>query len=324
MPDTIQGVLSARIDRFPEEHKRLLQTASVLGREFAPACCRRCGKDGPVEAMLLDLKHFEFLYDRPACEEPTPVFTHALTQEVAYDSLLTTRRQVLHAAAGHAMERLYPEWLAERDEELAYHFTRGAVWEKAFVYLAKAGEKPARRMPTRKPLRSIRKLWRCSRRITSALDDAHLLPIYEGRGLVWTLQTKYDEAIADFQQDAPDGRPVRGPAQEGESLCHLAYVHMLMLSESTYTLCGAVRPRGLRLAHTTGDPQHPREGAHQPWAACSMRGHLQAADRKLETSMSISRQEGYKTALAENLLGMALMPTGKGIFRVPYIAVGRV
>ncbi len=69
------------------------------------------------------------------------VFKHALTQEVAYESLLTTRRQVLHAAAGHAMERLYPDWLAERSEALAHHFTLGAVWEKAFVYLARSGDK---------------------------------------------------------------------------------------------------------------------------------------------------------------------------------------
>ena len=45
---------------------------------------------------------------------PCYVFKHALTQEVAYESLLTTRRQVLHAAAGHAMERLSQDWLAER------------------------------------------------------------------------------------------------------------------------------------------------------------------------------------------------------------------
>ena len=69
------------------------------------------------------------------------VFKHALTQDVAYESLLTTRRQVLHAAAGHAMERLYPDGLAERSEELAHHFTLGAVWEKAFDYLTQSGDK---------------------------------------------------------------------------------------------------------------------------------------------------------------------------------------
>src|SRR4030095_8222009 len=78
---------------------------------------------------------------RPGIAEPIYIFKHALTQEVAYDSLLTTRRQVLHAAAGHAIERLYPDGLVERSEELAHHFTMGAVWDKAFVYLARSGDK---------------------------------------------------------------------------------------------------------------------------------------------------------------------------------------
>src|SRR5262249_20592163 len=140
VPDTIQGVLSARLDRLPEAHKRLLQTASVLGREFAPALLKELWEgSAPIESALLELKHLEFLYDRPGIEEPLYIFKHALTQEVAYGSLLTTRRQVLHAAVGHAMERVYPAWLAEHYEELAHHFTLGAVWEKAFDYLTKSG-----------------------------------------------------------------------------------------------------------------------------------------------------------------------------------------
>src|SRR4030095_3757984 len=141
-PDTIQGVLSARIDRLPEAHKRLLQTASVLGREFAPRLLQALWEEPtPLESLLMDLKRLEFLYERARGEEPVYVFKHALTQEVAYDSLLTTRRQMLHAAAGHAMERLYPDGLVERSEVLAHHFTRGAVWEKAFDYLTKSGDK---------------------------------------------------------------------------------------------------------------------------------------------------------------------------------------
>ena len=126
----------------PEAHKRLLQTASVLGREFAPRLLQALWEEPtPLEPLLLDLKRLEFLYERARGEEPIYVFKHALTQDVTYDSLLTTRRQVLHAAAGQAMERLYPDWLAEHYEALAHHFTRGAVWEKAFDYLTRSGDK---------------------------------------------------------------------------------------------------------------------------------------------------------------------------------------
>src|SRR5262249_30142396 len=79
VPDTIQGVLSARIDRLPDAHKRLVQTAAVLGREFTPALLKAIweGSD-TLETVLLALKHWEFLYDRPGIEEPTYIFKHAL------------------------------------------------------------------------------------------------------------------------------------------------------------------------------------------------------------------------------------------------------
>jgi predicted ATPase len=146
VPDTIQGVLSARMDRLPEAHKRLLQTASVLGRAFAPQLLQALWDEPtPLEPLLLDLKRLEFLYEHARGEEPVYVFKHALTQEVTYDSLLTTRRQVLHAAAGHALERLYPAWLVERSEELAYHYTEAGLTEKAVHYWHHAGQKAIER-----------------------------------------------------------------------------------------------------------------------------------------------------------------------------------
>jgi predicted ATPase len=146
VPDTIQGVLMARIDRLPEAHKRLLQTASVLGREFAPRLLQALWEEpNPLEPLLLDLKRLEFLYERARGERPVYVFKHALTQEVTYDSLLTTRRQVLHAAAGHALERLYSDWLVERSEELAHHYTEAGLTEKAVHFWYHAGQRAIQR-----------------------------------------------------------------------------------------------------------------------------------------------------------------------------------
>jgi predicted ATPase/class 3 adenylate cyclase len=146
VPDTIQGVLMARIDRLPEAQKRLVQTASVLGREFAPRLVQALWDEPtPLESLLIDLKRLEFLYERARGEEPVYVFKHALTQDVAYDSLLTTRRQILHAAAGHAIERLYPDWLAERSEELARHYTEAGLTEQAVHYWHQAGQNAIQR-----------------------------------------------------------------------------------------------------------------------------------------------------------------------------------
>jgi class 3 adenylate cyclase len=145
IPDTIQGVLMARLDRLPEESKRLLQTASVLGREFSPTLLERMwdGKASPVP-LLAELKRLEFLYEHAGAEEAVYVFKHALTQEVAYESLLKTRRHVLHAAAGQVLEALYAARLEEAYDRLAYHYARTDHAAKAVAYLTLVAEKAAR------------------------------------------------------------------------------------------------------------------------------------------------------------------------------------
>jgi predicted ATPase len=145
VPDTIQGVLMARIDRLPEESKRLLQTAAVLGREFTlPLLSRLWEGPDTLEPRIQELKRLEFLYERSGAEEPVYVFKHALTQEVAYESLITTQRRFLHVAAGQALEALYADRLEEAYDRLAYHYARTDEAGKAVEYLTRFAEKVAR------------------------------------------------------------------------------------------------------------------------------------------------------------------------------------
>jgi class 3 adenylate cyclase/tetratricopeptide (TPR) repeat protein len=145
VPDTIQGVLMARIDRLPEEHKRLLQTASVLGREFTPDLLTAiCEQPGTAMALLADLRKWEFLYEAPGMERPVYFFKHALTQEAVYQSLLTGRRQSLHLAAGRALEALYADHLADVYDSLVYHFPKAGDAEKSVQYLSLFAQRAAR------------------------------------------------------------------------------------------------------------------------------------------------------------------------------------
>jgi class 3 adenylate cyclase/tetratricopeptide (TPR) repeat protein len=144
VPDTIQGVLIARIDRLPEEHKRLLQTASVLGREFSLDLLAAVWEQpGTEEPLLGDLKRWEFVYEAPAAEKPTYLFKHALTQEAVYQSLLTGRRQALHAAAGRALEALYADHLEDTYDSLVHHYPKAGEPRKAVTYLALFAERAA-------------------------------------------------------------------------------------------------------------------------------------------------------------------------------------
>ncbi|MBI4011680.1 MAG: hypothetical protein HY359_05170, partial [Candidatus Rokubacteria bacterium] len=146
IPETLQEVLTARIDRLPEDARRLLQTAAVLGRE-APVRLLAAVTDDPeaVAAALQVLTRLELLYRRPAAEEPVYVFKHALVQEVAYTSLGEAGRRERHAAAGLALERQYAGRTDEIVERLAHHFGRSGDDARAVDYAVLAGEKAQRR-----------------------------------------------------------------------------------------------------------------------------------------------------------------------------------
>jgi transcriptional regulator with AAA-type ATPase domain/tetratricopeptide (TPR) repeat protein len=146
VPDTVQGVLMARIERLPEEPKRLLQTASVLGRA-APLRVLEAMWGDPEElaGCLRQLERLEFLYQSRADDDTLCVFKHALTQEVAYESLLAPQRGELHAAAGRAIEQLHADRLEDVYDRLAYHFARTRQSAKAVEYLTRSAEKAASR-----------------------------------------------------------------------------------------------------------------------------------------------------------------------------------
>ena len=146
VPDTIQDVIMARIDRLEEASKKTLQLASVIGREFTRRLLERIADiRGGTDEFLRELKAIELIYEKSAFPELAYMFKHALTHDVAYHSLLVQRRKELHRLIGLAIEELYVDRLAEHYEVLAYHFARGEEWTKALHYLREAGTKAAAR-----------------------------------------------------------------------------------------------------------------------------------------------------------------------------------
>src|SRR5215216_6007219 len=146
IPDTLTGVLSARIDRLPENTKHVAQTAAVLGRIFAHrALMATCAAAPPpeqiedVEPHLGVLTYEELVRERAHDPELEYIFKHALTQEAAYELLLIRRRKELHRRAGEVLEELYPEQRGELASALAYHFRQGEDWQRAADYAMGAG-----------------------------------------------------------------------------------------------------------------------------------------------------------------------------------------
>jgi class 3 adenylate cyclase/tetratricopeptide (TPR) repeat protein len=147
VPATVQAVLAARIDRLSPEDKRLLQSASVIGKDV-PFILLQAIAELPGEALHRGLVHLqadEFLYETRLFPDQEYTFKHALTHEVAFASLLGERRRALDARIVEAIERLYHDRLAEHVDRLAHHAFRGEVWEKALNYFRQAGAKAATR-----------------------------------------------------------------------------------------------------------------------------------------------------------------------------------
>jgi tetratricopeptide (TPR) repeat protein len=144
IPDRIQDVLMARIDRLAEGPKRAIQVASVIGREFALRLLERIIEAGEeTQSMVGELRALELIYEKAAHPELAFMFKHALTHDVAYESMLIQRRKALHRIVGAAIEELYRERLTEHYEALAHHFALGEDWERAVHYHELAAQKAA-------------------------------------------------------------------------------------------------------------------------------------------------------------------------------------
>ncbi len=151
IPATAQAILAARIDRLMPEDKRLLQAASVLGKDVPFALLEALveGQEETLRRSLTNLQAAEFLYEARLFPDLEYTFKHALTHDVAYGSLLQDRRRALHAMIVDTMEALYSDRLIEHVEQLADHAFRGEVWDKAVQYLRQASAKALARSANR-------------------------------------------------------------------------------------------------------------------------------------------------------------------------------
>jgi class 3 adenylate cyclase/tetratricopeptide (TPR) repeat protein len=142
IPNTVQGVLAARMDRLSEDLKRTMQVASVIGRDFAFRLLKSIMEIGDeLRTQMTNLVGLEILYEKALYPELEYIFKHALTQEVAYDSLLKQRRREIHGHVAQIIEELYADRLENHYESLAHHYERSGNSAKAVEYLLLAGEK---------------------------------------------------------------------------------------------------------------------------------------------------------------------------------------
>ena len=158
IPPTVQAILASRIDRLPAREKDLLQTLAVIGGEFPLGLARVVtGRSDEELARMLDtLQVGEFIYEQPAAGDVEYTFKHALTQEVAYNSVLQGRRKAVHERIGQSIEALYHDSLDDHIAELARHYRRSGNAAKAIDSLLLAAERAIERNARSEAIASLR------------------------------------------------------------------------------------------------------------------------------------------------------------------------
>jgi class 3 adenylate cyclase/tetratricopeptide (TPR) repeat protein len=201
VPETVQEILAARIDRLSADQKAALQLAAVLGREFSLDLAEEVW-DGNVslEALLQELKGLEFLRERHGAVERTFVFKHALTRDVAYDGMLQAHRHQLHGQAGAALEQSDASQRFEHCELLAYHYSRSAEPARAIPYLVAAGDGARDRYANEEAIA----LYSHAITLIDGLDGDEWTGTYgavwESLGRVLVRLSRYDAAVDAYQR----------------------------------------------------------------------------------------------------------------------------
>ena len=145
IPDTLRGLIRARIDRLEDDAREVLRVASVIGRSFGDGLLRAVLPDlSAIDKALGELYTAGFIRERRRVPELEHVFKHALVHDVAYESILLQQRRDLHRLVATTIEREYADRLDDFFSVLALQFANAGEWAKAREYLIKAGDQAVR------------------------------------------------------------------------------------------------------------------------------------------------------------------------------------
>jgi class 3 adenylate cyclase/tetratricopeptide (TPR) repeat protein len=290
IPGTIHDVIAARIDRLAEAPKRTLQLASVIGREFTRRLVDRLGEIRErTDDLLRELTALELIRERRLFPELAYMFNHALTQDVAYASLLVQRRKELHGLIGRAIEELYRDRLAEHYEMLAHHFSKAEAWQPALDYLLKAAAKATKAFGLRQALDLYDQALDAAARLGDAVSPATLMEIHRERA-----ELSYGVFDLDRSREAAEARVALARrhddrAAEADGLVQLAST--LQWAEDFPPALARVR-EAIEISERIGAPRPLAAALYVRGYIRAVSGDLDAADEDVGRSLSIARETG--------------------------------
>lgn len=228
IPDTLRGVLLARIDRLQEDVRRTLQLASVIGKSFLYSLLAAIGEaEQQLAGQLAMLQRLDLVREKSRLPELEYMFKHSLTQEAAYHSMLLEQRRMYHRRVGIALEALFAGRLEEFTGLLAYHFDAAGETHKALDYLIQAGD---RARISEEPMEAVGYYRRVVELLEGTGDNDRLAKVWLKLGLVYHANFQFEETYQAYEQAfalKQRTQKVRGATRTelGQTLRILGVVH---------------------------------------------------------------------------------------------------
>ena len=317
IPDNLQSLLAARIDRLEEDARLILQIAAVIGRTFYRRVLEALDGSGdgvgtPIERQINLLLRLEMIREIARLPELEYKFNNPLTQEVAYQTILHRRRRELHCRVGLAIEALFPGQLTELAPRLAYHFSEGKMLEKAFEYTMLAGETAARLYA------NIEAVGHYGRALTflDEVDAGHeqLTALFTRRGRALELLSLYQEALENYETMLALAREREDRLLEFDALVAQATLHSTPSPVFDAEIGDRLSQEALELARELD--QKPAEAKihwnlmlRQMWGNFNFPGAVEHG----EAALKAARESGLTAELGKilNDLGTAYLGVGE-------------
>jgi len=317
IPDTIQGIIMARLDRLGEEGKRAVQLASVIGRQFLKRLLARiAGLTHELDGLLGELKTLEIIYELGLLPEPAYIFKHAVIQDVAYQSLLFQRRRDLHCAVGQAIEELYADRLPDHYEELAHHFAQGEAWTKAFEYLVRSGDKARDTYANEAALAHYASAIQVASRVIPALPLPTVLEVYQRRGRLQVVVAKNAEAIEGLEKMLELARAAGDRRLEGEALADLAFAHGFTLLWEHQPVAARYADEAVAIGREIGDDRILTKALATRGYVHSSYGEMDQGVRVTEESVRLGEPLGAPDLYLHGLFMLGLFHNWRSEFNL--------
>ena len=298
VPETLQGVLAARIDGLPQGARQMLQLASVIGRVFSRPLLAAIAAGPGLDEALAALQRAQMVHQRVQASETQYAFKHVLTQAAAYDTLLRRARRALHLRVAEALERLYPARIEEQLGLLAHHWEQAGDAARAVGYLRRAGEQAATLHANAEAVGYLSRALNLVPADTgSAKDLAGRYAMLLRREAIYDLLGEREAQCADLGEldqtvDALDDGSLQAVHRRAEVALRWADLHTKMYSDPALIADSALK--AVRLARQAGDAGMEAAG-HLHWGNGLFNAEdVSGAWAHWEEALAISRAAGRR------------------------------